>query len=97
MPFYYVLDPVMASRASTKPLAMFDSAEGDVDISEESQEEDEADDPNDPDFVMFEDGDLGEISDELISNEITALDEEDLQQQVGRKEKNQKKNALYHW
>jgi hypothetical protein len=35
-PFYYVLDPVMTSRASTKPLAMIYSAEADRKEREET-------------------------------------------------------------
>jgi hypothetical protein len=36
-PYYYELDPIMASRASTKPLSMFES-EGDIiDVSSEKK------------------------------------------------------------
>ncbi len=47
-PFYYILDPLMASKASTKSLAMFDSADGDADESKASNEEDEANDAAEP-------------------------------------------------
>ena len=93
-PFYYVLDPVMASRASTKPLAMFDSAEGDEDESEATNEDDDAaepDDVNDPDYDLLQDEDLGDITDEFISNEVIALDEEDTRQQQGAKIQSKKK------
>ncbi len=93
-PFYYVLDPVMASRASTKPLAMFDSAEGDEDESEAAIENDDAaepDDANDPDYDLLQDEDLGDITDEFISNEVIALDEEDTRQQQGAKIQSKKK------
>ena len=47
-PYYYELDPIMASRASTKPLSMFES-EGDiVDVdSEKSDDNDDKDDDED--------------------------------------------------
>jgi hypothetical protein len=96
-PFYYVLDPVMASRASTKPLAMFDSADGDEDESEASNEDDDAvepDDVNDQDYDLLQDEDLGDITNEFISNEVSALDEEDSQQQQGAKNRNKKKKRL---
>jgi hypothetical protein len=74
---------------------MFDSADGDADESEATNEEDEADDatepddPNDPDYELLQDGDLGDITDEFISNELSVLDEEDdvQQQQQGAKQR----------
>jgi hypothetical protein len=41
---------VKSSRASTKPLAIFDSADIDAENSQESNNEDEPGDPNDPDL-----------------------------------------------
>ncbi len=43
------------------------------------------------DYDMLQDGDLGDITDEFISNEVSALDEEDVQQQQGDKNRSKKK------
>jgi hypothetical protein len=95
-PFYYMLDPVMAGRASTKPLAMFDSADADREETEDTEDEaDEPDDPYDPDYELLADGALADIiTDEYISDEVLALDEEETQQHA--KEKSKKKNDHYH-
>jgi hypothetical protein len=51
--YYYELDPILASRASTKPLSMFES-EGDDVISEKSNDGDKNND-DDEDFILPDD------------------------------------------
>ena len=94
-PFYYVLDPIMASRASTKPLAMFDSADADgeesEDVDDEADEADEPDDPKDSDYELLSDGELADITDEYISDQVLALDEEEAQHHTKEKIKRKKR------
>jgi hypothetical protein len=81
----------MTSRASTKPLAMFDSADADreetEDAEDEADEADEPDDPKDPDYELLSDGELANITDEYISDQVLALDEEETQQHAKEKSK----------
>jgi hypothetical protein len=95
-PFYYMLDPVMASRACTKPLALFDSANADGEETEDTEDEaDKPDDPNNPDYELLADGELADIiTDEYTTDQVLALDEEEAQQHA--KEKNKKKNGHYY-
>jgi hypothetical protein len=63
-PYYYELDPIMGSRASTRPLELFDSAGIADDVSSDSAAKD--DDANDEDY-MDDAHDLNEGDDEVSS------------------------------